>query len=247
MTRKHMLVVMVVVSCAAVSFAVEAKAADGGKRRPRNGRPVRVVSPAPEPTVDKSEGVLTRSIPLSSVLQAEGIETEADVSRLLTSLFPPSFKLLTGGGIVVNDFALVDQFTIPSTRPGFSHPIPVPEATVEDGPPVEVLEFTGWAGDYSLAGSLFVAGDELVVDLEWTDPDGTIVLAESMARTIEVSAPSDGTASAVGNRVVGIHQKVWRCKCTHILGNCKPTSCDRGKRCHDSSNWCTWVYGDDPT
>lgn len=235
---KCMQMTIVVALFGAFSPKPNAALADGRKDGMREDRSATRVPSSPGTTEFETQPVETISISLSDLLQARGVETSDDVGRFLNSLFPPSFTLFSGG-IVVTESEFTLQYTAPSTRPGLAHPIPNPDATADDGPLTDVVEFSGWAADYLVSGRFFLAGRELIVDIEWTRNDGTIVLAESFARTIRVT-PWNGTSVASG--IDPILAPSWKCKCSHDSGACSPQQCNDRKKCYTGGASCGYVW-----
>jgi hypothetical protein len=223
----------------AFSPAPNAALAQGGKKDGmRADRSAARVPSPPGATGIEARPVETNSISLSVLLDGAGVETSADVGRFLTSLLPPSFELLSGGGIVVTDSEFTVQYAVPSDRAGVVYSVPDPEATADDGPLTDVVEFSGWAADYVVTGSFFMAGHELIIDMEWTRDDGTIVLVESFASTVHRARGTDATS---GNYLS--MSASWKCKCSHGSGACSKKQCGDRTKCYTGGAMCSYVWG----
>lgn len=208
----------------------------GGERTGRDGARSRPVASPVVPTNELEAQALPISR-LSALLEIEGVATREDFARLLQGFFAPSFELLTDDWTVVTSLERVFQFTVEADRGGRTYRVPDPEGTAEDGPVTEVVLFEGEMGDFLVTGRLFVAGQMLVLDLEWWGNDGRILLAESLPRPI---GPTSGDGSAAGDGA-GTKAKKYSCKCSHPSGACSITQCDRHAGCWSGAT-CEWRW-----
>jgi len=241
MIRSKMVSLEVVVALlAAICLTSSGASGDVEKDGRREDRTVARVPSTPGTTGFETQTVEADSISLSALLEGAGVETSEDMARFLNSLFPPSFKMLTGGGIVLAEASLATQYTIPSNRPGRAFFVPDSEATAEDGPLTEFVEFSGWAADYLVTGSFFIAGRELIVDIEWTQADGTIVLVESFAKTVHAPAPTEVSVASDNYPSVS---KSFVCKCSDPRGACSDRQCRKATRCWTGGTIsCSYVW-----
>jgi len=203
----------------------------------------RTEAPAPAPLVvtavpDETPLPIVR---LSAVLESEGVTTTDDLAGLLGRMLPPSVRLLSGNRIAVTSAEHVTQFTMETDRGGVLYRVPDSEATAEDGPPTEVLRFTGQIGDLQVTGTMFVAGDLLVLDLEWWGADGRILLGESVPWTIRVSR-ADGSPVADDGPVLEAPAPKWICKCENSTGACGNDQCTRMIKCYTDGAKCRWFW-----
>ncbi len=201
-------------------------------------------APAPSVTPATGDEVLPfapASVPLSAVLEGEGIGTTDDFGKFLGSLLPQSFKLLSDDRILVTDAQLIFEYTMEADRGGIRYRVPHPEATANDGPLTEVVYLTGQIGDYIVTGRLFVTGLELILDLEWWGADGKILLGEFFPRAIKLAARADGSVASDGELPVA--DGAYVCKCSNKSGGCSGQQCDAMGSCYTGGATCRWVRG----